>query len=894
MLKTILIIDGMYLIFSSFYSTQNMRTLEGAPTGAVFGFINRTEKLIKELEPYSVAVAFDTKEKTFRHQMYSEYKAKRLSPPEELLQQIPHIREYLELRGIDCFEAPGFEADDIIARISNLEKDKGHQVFIFTSDKDLFQLVGDQVFIFHPKLKKKMDADSIKEMFGVFPNQVVDYLSLVGDSSDNIPGVPGIGDKTAKKLIDKFGSLDHLLDKIDEAEEKIKHKINTHMDLLQMSQKLVNLNDIPDFNLFFPLARFENKIKSDLLSFYKKLSFNSLLKIYKTEEKKEKAALDIKYNLIKTLDQIKALKEKIKKKKYFAFDLETSGIEFFKSELIGLSISFDSLDGYYIPFVFPEKNGFNINFTFADFKREMEGVFENQDIKKTGHNIKFDILHLRKNGIEVEGVADDSMLMAYLLYPNRRTHKLKDITLEVLNTKQVEYGELVGKGKNQLALSEIEIKKVAHYCIDDSMLSLKLNSILKKKLKSKGLLGLYTKIEIPLINVLAGMEYDGIRINTGFLEKASRELEVKIKSVEKEIFKIAGFEFNLNSSQQLGEFLFEKMQLPITKRTRKTRTYSTDIEVLNELKGFPVVEKVINYRTYKKMLSTYLIGLMQSIDEKKRVHTSFNQTVTATGRLSSSDPNLQNIPVGEVAGINIRKAFIAESESKCLLSADYSQIELRVMAHFSGDKKLIEAFEKDFDVHQHTADTVFGGDLFMNDQEKRKRAKIINFSILYGSGPYSLSKELGVGYKEAKNFIDMYYEKYAQVKAFFDLVVQEAEKDPEVTTIAGRKRYIPEMLSSNLTVKENGKRMAINTIIQGSAADIIKMAMIKIFRKIKKMESQLILQVHDELVFEYPLKEEKQLFSMVKTEMETAVKLNVPLKVSLKKGENWGEMKEVF
>jgi DNA polymerase-1 len=715
----------------------------------------------------------------------------------------------------------------------------------------------------------------------------------VGDSSDNIPGVPGIGEKTAKKLIDKFGHIDHLLDNLNEVDEKVRQKIEAHMDLLRMSQKLVDLNDIPDFKQTFSLTLFENKIISSLFDFYRKLSFNSLLRNYKPDEPAGKTSLKIEYNLITSLTQLKALKEKIEKKKYIAFDIETSGIAFYKSDLIGISISFDSLDGYYIPFAYPEKKGLTIDFTFADFKKEMAGIFRNPDIKKTGHNIKFDILHLRKNRIEVEGVADDSMLMSYLLYPNRRAHKLKDLTLEILNTKQVEYDDLAGKGKNQLTLNLVDIEKVARYCIDDSMLSLKLNSILKKNLESKDLSDLYTKIEIPLINVLAEMEYVGILINIDFLKKATKELEAKIEMVEKDIFKIAGFEFNLNSSQQLGEFLFEKMQLPITKRTRKTRTYSTDIEVLNELKGYPVVEKVINYRTYKKMLSTYLIGLMESIDQKNRVHTSFNQTVTATGRLSSSDPNLQNIPVGEVAGINIRKAFIAEGESKFLLSADYSQIELRVMAHFSEDKKLIQAFERDFDIHQHTADTVFGSDLFMDNQEKRKRAKIINFSILYGSGPYSLSKELGVGYKEAKQFIERYYEKYSQVKAFFDLVVQEAEKNPEVTTIAGRKRTIPEIQSSNLTVKENGKRMAINTVIQGSAADIIKMAMINIFRKIKKMESHLILQVHDELVFEYPLKEEKQLFSMVKAEMEAAVKLKVPLKVSLKKGKNWGEMKPV-
>ena len=893
MSDTIVLIDGMYLTFSSFYANSNMRTLKGEPTGAVYGFVTRVERLIKDFDPRGIMVALDSKEKTFRHKLYNGYKAKRLKPPEELIRQLPHIKDFLKLRGIDYLEVPGYEADDIIAILSRSKMLKDHQILIFSADKDLFQLVGGNVYLYHPRLKKKMDASDIKESFGVSPRQIVDYLSLAGDSSDNIPGVPGIGDKTAKKLIETYSSLDELIKNIDSLDEKVKQKIISSKELLELSKKLVDLSVIPDFDRELSVNKFDNQINSGLASFYKKLSFNSLLKELQTDLKETKTELSIEYKLVTNKPQLGELKKKILEQKYFSFDIETTGVEFFKSDIVGISISFQD-EGYYIPFRFPSGAGFKIDFGLDYFKREMDDVFGNSNIKKSGHNLKFDLLHLKKSGIKVRGVSDDSMLMAYLLFPNRRAHNLKDLTFELLDVNQLEYKDLVGKGKHQITMDEVDVKKISHYCIDDSILSLKIINLLEKRLTEKNLNHLYNTIEIPLIEVLLEMEFTGVKIDADFLKNASQKMYHKIKEVEETIYRLAGFRFNINSSQQLGELLFEKMNLPVTKRTRKTKSYSTDIEVLNELKGIPVVEQVINYRTYKKMLSTYLEGLINSCDSGQRVHTSFNQTVTATGRLSSSNPNLQNIPVGELAEINLRKAFIAEGSHWYLLSADYSQIELRVMAHFSEDQRLTEAFSRNADIHQHTADTVFGKESSLNALEKRKRAKIINFSILYGSGAYSLSKELGVSYSNAKDFIDRYYEKYAGVKDFIERVVSEAEKNPEVETISGRRRGIPEILSSNRTVKENGKRMAINTIIQGSAADIIKIAMVDILKKLRGMESKLILQVHDELVFEYPESEEEELCSLVKENMEKALPLKVPLKVSLRKGKNWGEMKKII
>lgn len=892
--ETVFLIDGMYLIFSSFYSNRNMRTLQGEPTGALYGFVTRVESVIRDLKPHRIAVAMDSSGKTFRHEMYEPYKAKRLAAPEELITQIPFVKEYLQLRGIVAMESPGFEADDIIAAIARQEAAKGNDVLIFSADKDLYQLVKGSVYIYHPRLKQKLNAAGINEHFGMPPELVVDYLSLTGDSSDNIPGVPGIGDKTAKTIIEKYGGIDDILEKLDELEEKYKKKIAPNLDSLELSRKLIDLDKVPPMGNPPAILPFENKIDQELLDFYQRFSFSSLVRRFEDPKKAAKQAasstLDIGYHMVKTLEQLEKVAGRIEKEKYFAFDLETTELEFHKAQVVGLSISFLD-EGYYIPFLCSEAEKKELQFTFEDFKEHLEKYFIDPSIKKTGHNLKFDILHLKQVGIEVQGVGDDSMVMSYLIHPNRRAHNLKDLTLELLNYKQTGFDELTGKGKDQKQLITVDIETVGRYCIDDSHLTLKLVEKMRSHIDDNELASLYEQIEMPLVKILTEMEYTGVRLDVEFLKTAAKQMAVKIQAIEAEIHEMAGYPLNVNSSQQLGELLFEKMSLPVKKKTRKTKSFSTDIEVLNELKQYPVVARVIDYRTYKKLLSTYLEGLMDNVDDGGRVHGSFNQTVTATGRLSSSNPNLQNIPVGETAGINVRDAFTAD-EGKLLLAADYSQVELRVMAHFSNDPKLVEAFAKNFDIHKHTADTVFADDMMTSAQEKRKRAKIINFSVLYGTGPFSLSKELGVSYSDAKEFIDTYFEKHAGVKSFIDEVIARAEQDAEVKTISGRRRGIPEIQSSNRTVKENGKRMAINTVIQGSAADIIKIAMINIHRKMSEsgMKSKLIMQVHDELIFEYPPGEEKALIQLVKQEMENAVELNVPLKVDVNKGRTWGTM----
>ena len=891
----ILLIDGMYLVFSSFYAHPAMRTLANEPTGAIFGFISRVESLIKELSPGRLAVAFDSRQKTFRRELYPEYKAKRQLPPEELVQQLPAVREYLQGRGIHALEQPGLEGDDIIALLAKRYAAVGSEVLIFSADKDLFQLVGGNVFVYHPKLKKKLGRDEVKEFFGVFPEQIVDYLSLAGDASDNIPGIPGVGDKTATRLIEKFGSLDAMLGNLDQLQGKLREKITVNSHLFAQWRPLLDFARIPKMDIDLEVPPFQPRCGEPLLGLYRRLQFHSLLgKLAAPSAGKavgEQGATPA-LRLITDRAGLKALSAKLREAGSFAWDIETTALDFTTAQIVGLGVALPGA-AYYVPFLFPAAEADRFQLTFADFREEMADIFAAAAIKKTGHNLKFDMLHFRQQGLAVAGVEHDTMIMSYLLFPNRRAHQLKELSVEFLGQQPMTYQELTGKGKSQVPLAEIAVENVAAYCAADADGSAQLAAKLLPLLKEKKLLQLYRDIEMPLATVLLDMEWHGIRVDRAFLQEADVRLRGQIVVAEREARELAGYDFNLNSPQQLAELLFEKMNLPLSKKTRKTKAQSTDIEVLNELKGYPVVEKLIDYRTFKKLHSTYVQGLLENLDSQDRVHTQFNQTVTATGRLSSSNPNLQNIPVGEIAGLNLRRAFVA-APGRRLLSADYSQIELRVMAHFSEDANLLRAFAEGADIHQRTADLVFGTDLFRQRSELRQRAKIINFSIIYGSGAYSLAKELGVSFAEASDFIARYFETYSGVKRFMEQIVTAAEKDPEVRTLAGRVRPIPEVQSSNRAVKENGKRMAVNTVIQGSAADIIKMAMIHIHDELRVMASRLVLQVHDELVFECPPAEEKRLAALVRDGMENAVKLKVPLTVSVKSGVNWADMSAVL
>lgn len=888
MKPTLLLIDGMYLTFSSFYANPHMRTLAGLPTGAVFGFITRVEAMLDELNPDRLLVAFDSREKTFRHQLLPEYKAKRDAPPEELIAQLSMIEEYLALRQIPLLRQPGIEADDIIALLTHQERQNGGDVVIFSADKDLFQLVGEGVAVYHPKGKTLLDSRGIEEMFGVPPQRIVDYLSLCGDSSDNIPGVPGIGDKSAQKLIARFADFESLLEAASvETQDKLLKKVAQNLDALKLSRRLIDLSPhaLPETTLAVP--QYRPAPRSVLAPLFERWAFHSLaerlgVKSVVTAELMAERVTEI----VRTEDDLERMCRILSREQTIGIDVETSDLRPHVARLIGFSMVGEA-GRFYIPCTGPAQEGPYLPLDLII--GQTVSVLANPQIGKAGHNLKFDLTHLQENGFSVRGVLDDSMVLGYLLHPNRRNHQLKDMSAEYLNVAQKTFAQLAGSGKSSRPLEEIPLAELAEYCADDSECALRLVRLLEPSLKEKGLHSLYRDVEMPLLEVLAGMENRGVRVDRAFLELSRRALSRRIDHLVLEIYALAGVSFNINSSQQLGELLFEKMKLPAGKKTRKTGAYSTDNEVLAELAGEPLVDLIIEYRALKKLLSTYVVALAEELDRNSRVHTSYNQAVAATGRLSSSNPNLQNIPVAEIGGVLMRKAFVASPGMK-LMAADYSQVELRVMAHFAQDPSLVEAFNKDLDIHRHTADQVFAGRDDLSEKEKRRRAKIVNFSILYGSGPYSLGKELGVSFSEAKELIDRFFLTYAGVRRFIDETLAAAEKDALVTTYLGRRRDIPEIQSANRTVRENGQRMAVNTVIQGSAADLIKLAMIRIARQIDGWKSRMLMQVHDELVFEYPPEEEQALLGLVRREMEQVVRLKVPLKVDLKSGLNWAEM----
>ncbi len=885
MKKKLYIIDGNSLIYRSYYAIRNLRSSKGFPTNAIYGFISMINKLLRENPPDYIAVAFDVSRKTFRNEIYEKYKAQRPPMPDELLKQIPLIKEFLKAYKIPILELENFEADDVIGTLSSLAKEKEVQVIIVTGDKDFYQLVDENTFIFNPSKDELFDREKVKEYIGVYPEQIVDLLSLQGDSADNIPGVPGIGPKTAVSLLKEFGTIDNLLNNIDKISRKsIADKIKNNLDKLEISRKLTPIVKNLPLNFDLDELKYENPDQNKLLKLYRELEFKSLLK----EIEGSSSKLKQNYVLVKSEEEIKKIVERIKEKGEFVFDTETDNTNPVKANLIGISIALEEGEAFYIP-TFHQLEKINLSTELV--LSLLKSIFENNLIKKTGHNLKYDVIVLRKYGIDVKGIKWDTMILSYLLEPNRRSHKIDDLAIDYFNYKMKSYKELAGSGKSERPLSMVPLKELSFYSCEDSDLSLRLKNVLVRKIKEECLMELYEKIELPLIEVLIHLEESGIKVDPFKLKQLSNYLNSEIEKLKENIYSMAGRRFNVNSTQQLGKILFEELKLPVIKKTKKSKAYSTSSDVLEELKNeHPIIENLLLYRQLTKLKSGYVDSLPSLIyDKTGRIHTSYNQTVAATGRLSSSDPNLQNIPIKSPIGKKIREAFIPE-RGNLFLSADYSQVELRVLAHLSNDPALLEAFERGEDIHSHTANEVFG-ELDIPFEEKRRRAKIINFSIIYGKTAYSLARELGIDRSTAQEFINMYFSKYKKVKEFINESIKEAEKFGYVTTIFGRKRPIPEIFSSNTNIKNHGERMAINTKVQGSAADIMKKAMIDVYNKIKdsKLKTKIVLQVHDELVFEAPEAEKEKLEKIVKETMENSVKLKIPLIIDLNWGKNWAE-----
>lgn len=903
--EKIFLIDGTALFYRSFFAfiRNPMVNSKGENTSAIFGFASSLIKILSEEKPDYLAVVFDTKEPTFRHKKYKDYKATREKMPDEMVDQFPRILELVEAFEIPYIEMPGYEADDVIATLARMAEGKGIETFMVTGDKDFMQLISPltKMYVTRPGKEVEIyDLKVLKEKFDFTPPQVIDYLALMGDSSDNIPGVAGVGEKTAKTLISEYNSLDNLYKNLDKVTQKGLHqKLAEGRDLAYLSRELVIIDQQVPLEAKFEQMKSQKVEGKKLRVLFEELEFRVLMdrlsEFIGGEEAIQKDIETTKqqYQLINTRQKLIELIDKIKKSKFFVFDTETTGLNVFDSQIIGISICLKAQQAFYIP----------LNDTSSDYQERevfdlLRMVFESEHIKKGGQNIKFDGLMLGQHQIDLRGIHFDTMIAHYLIQPGTRQHNLDYLAHTYLNYKMIPIESLIGeKGKKQKSMAEIPVEKVCPYACEDADITYQLKEILEKQLKETHTLALFETLEMPLVRVLQQMEKHGVSIDVEFLQNMSKELEQNLQQVEKEIYQMAGNEFNINSPQQLGKILFEDMEIHKelgSRRPTKTATgqFSTSEQVLERFADHPMVNKILDYRKYAKLKSTYVDALASLISQRTgRLHTSFNQTIAATGRLSSSDPNLQNIPIRTEIGRKTRQAFVPGNPKDWIMSADYSQIELRIMAHLSGDAGLQKAFEKGEDIHASTASAVFDIPLKEVDTDQRRKAKEVNFGIIYGISQYGLANRLRITPDEAQDIIQNYFVRFPRVNDYMIHTIAFAQKNKYVKTIRDRRRYIPEIDSKNAHVRQNAERMAINTTIQGSAADLIKLAMINIQNQFeqKKLTCKMILQVHDELVFEVPDREVEQIRTLVKKEMENAIKLDVPIKVEIGKGKNWLE-----
>ncbi len=878
---TLYIVDGSGYIFRAYYAIRHLSNSKGLPTNAVYGFTQMLLKLIKDENPEYLLMVFDSKEPSFRKKEYDLYKANREVPPDDLIPQFDYIKQVVRALNIPTMELPGFEADDIIATVAKQLVPPGQAVVIVTGDKDLMQLVGDQVQLLDEMKDRRIGFEEVKEKFGVRPEQVVDVLALMGDSSDNIPGVPGIGPKTAGQLIQQYGSLDGLYEHLSELKGKKAEDLKKYKDQAYLSKKLATLHEeVPcelgfeDFN-----RRPHDEERCRLL--FAELEFNALLKEFGGGT--PKTLSDQAYRLVVNDRDFEAFLARLKKAERFALDTETTSLNTLQARLVGLSFALEPGLAYYLPVGHTtSEEQLNLDRVLS----ALRPILENPKIFKIGQNCKYDAHILRNHGIELGGIEFDTMLASYLLDPAIRPN-LDNLAARFLNHKMTSFSEVAGK-KGEFAL--VPLQDAANYSCEDADVTLQLWEIFRKKLPEQGLEKLFHEVEIPLSGVLLKMERRGIKVDRGFLTELQRDFGERIATQEKKIQELAGEPFNIASPKQLGVILFEKLKLPTVKKTKTG--FSTDVDVLTELSRIHALPKeILEYRMLTKLKSTYVDALLGIANpQTDRVHTSFNQTVAETGRLSSSDPNLQNIPIRSEDGAKIRRAFVAPA-GYTLMAADYSQIELRVLAHLSGDKVLLQAFSEDQDVHRLTAAGIFSVPEAEVSPAMRSAAKTVNFGVIYGQTPFGLSQQLGVSQVEARQSIDAYFLKYAGVKAYREEVLAEVRKKKEVRTLMGRRRFVPEIDSRNTMARNLAERIAFNTVIQGTAADIIKKAMVELELEMERqgLKSQMLLQVHDELVFEVEASEREKVKSLIREMMEGTVHFRVKLSVDVGEGASWGE-----
>ena len=920
--KNLFLLDAYALIYRGYYAfIKNPRiNSKGTDTSAILGFMNSLFEIIRTQNPDYLAVAFDKGGSVTRSEMFEEYKSNRDKTPEPILVAIPYIKKILEGMKIPILEKEGFEADDIIGTVAKDAEENNFKVYMVTPDKDFAQLVSDNIFLCKPaRMGNSMEiwgVDEVKDKFEVeSPDQVIDYLGMMGDSVDNIPGLPGVGDKTAKKFIKQYGSLENLLQNAHEVTGKLGEKIIDNKELGVLSKKLAKIIlDVPiDYNLDeFKLSDPDKKI---VLKVFDELEFRRIketfFKIFGTisSPTEEKGAEVVQgdlfsetYNLesnkdslndsksiyqrIESFEELKLLVEKMMKQEIVAFDTETEGLNALETDIVGISFSWQKGIGYYLPI----KNNKSAHEKSFEILRPF---FESTEIIKVGHNIKFDIQVLHKYNVKVSSPIYDTMVAHYLINPDMR-HNLDTLSESYLNYSPISIESLIGKkGKNQMSMRDVSIDKITDYASEDADITLQLKSIFDKEIKVNNLGKIFYDIEIPMINVLSEMETEGIKIDINYLEKLDKEFEEDLEKLKKEIFKKSGEEFNLNSPKQLGEILFDKLKLVSKPKKTKTGQYSTSEEVLSSLANdHKIIENILEWRSLDKLQNTYVKSLPNEVSSlTNRVHSSFNQTVTTTGRLSSNNPNLQNIPIRTANGQKIRRAFIPRGSDYILMAADYSQIELRVIASMSNEENMIDAFVNNQDIHTMTASKIYNVDPENVTREQRGNAKTVNFGIIYGVSAFGLSQQTDLNRSESKVMIDNYFLNYPGLKKYMSDQIDFARNNGYVETIMGRRRYLQNINSQNNMLRSSSERNAINAPIQGSAADIIKIAMININSELKKqsLKSKMLLQVHDELVFDVHKSEKDQIKDIVKNTMESAVKLKVPLKIDLEFGKNWLE-----
>jgi len=883
--STLYIIDGNSYIYRAFYAVRGLTNSSGLPTNAIFGFANMLLKVIKEKSPDLLALVFDPKGPTRRHLEFKEYKAHRPPMPKDLVPQIPYIHKLVEAFRIPVFVQEGQEADDVIATLALKAVKEGMDITIVTGDKDILQLVGPHIKVYDTLKDKIYEPSDVEERFGVPPGRMIEIMGLMGDTADNIPGVPGIGEKTAQVLIKQYGTIESVLaHALEITKPKLRQSLLEFSHLARLSRELALLHTDVPLDINYEDLKLKSPDNTALLRMLKELEFTTLLK-YVTQKPGKEAEYETVLEEAKLHDMVKILSSA----EEFCFDTETTSIDPMRAELVGISFALNPYHAYYLPLghVYP---GVQRQIALERALPVLKPLMEDPGIKKIGQNIKYDLLVLGHYGIVVKGIAFDTMIASYLLNPGKASHGLDAIALEYLNYKTLTYAEVTGSGKKQIGFSAVDIMTATRYSGEDADITLRLKHTLAPLLLEHNLEKLFRDLEMPLMEVLADMERIGVKIDAAFLKDMSVRLGNEIVQIEKTIYELAGAEFNINSPKQLADILFEKLQLTPLKKTKTG--FSTNVDVLEELASVhPLPAEILKYRTLAKLKSTYVDALPALINPNTgRLHTSLNQTVTATGRLSSSDPNLQNIPIRTAVGREIRRAFIAERGSS-LLSADYSQIELRILAHMSRDQGLINTFQADEDVHTRTASEIFGLPPDEITPEMRRKAKAVNFGIIYGISAFGLAQDIGVSNVEAKRYIDSYFARYPQVREFINQTIETAKTKGYIITLFGRRRFIPELSSSVVAVRNFGERMAVNTPIQGTAADLIKLAMINVQRRLarEKLSSKMILQVHDELVFEVPDHEINTMKELVREEMEGVIKLTIPIKVDIGIGKNWDE-----